>query len=210
MRGLPVALALAFAGCSGGLTIEGEHRRYVVSKLEFPMTEAEATTFGLDVDGDGHVDNLFASPAIALAKRGILIEAGNDAALANAQLLMLADLQARDLTTAAAAGFEMFLGENPTPTPCTSATSCGHHLMGTGKFDVRFELDHAPSLVGTIRNGTFSSATGELGLEISAVPNRLTAEGVEIHLIGARVVLTRIADDAIEVRSRAARRWTSV
>jgi len=42
MRGLAVAVALA--GC-GNFTAEGDHHRYVVSKIEFPMTDAEAMTF---------------------------------------------------------------------------------------------------------------------------------------------------------------------
>jgi hypothetical protein len=196
MRAL--ALAVALAGCGGNLTAEGEHHRYVISKLEFPMTDAEVMTYSRDVDGDSSVDNLFARPAIALATHGILIESGNTLALANATLLMLADLQARDLTTAAAAGFEMFLGENPTPTPCVSETSCGHHLLGTGEFDTRFELDHAPALVGTIRDGAFSSVSGELNIEISATQERIIREGVQIPLIAARVELTSIADDAID------------
>lgn len=173
----------------------GSHSHYVVNHLEWPTNMAESLDDAFDLDNNGHRDNQIGAVIVALrAQGGIDAQSPSDAALARGVSITLADLQAPDLTSASAAGFTLFVGTNPTPMPCNGSadTTCGHHLNGSGSFDVAATPRDTP-IVGPITGGVYDGGPGRLSMPIyisSGTPAFVT-------LLGARVEVTVAANGLV-------------
>jgi hypothetical protein len=168
----------------------GTHHHYVINSIDWPTTNNEARADGFDLNGDGVVDNQLGSTIAALAAQGMDVQTPQDVAVARGTVLMLADFQATDLTTATDAGFTLYAGTNPNPAPCNGSgdTVCGHHLTGTGTFDAAAMPRENP-IVGAIASGVYSGGPGKLPVELSV----LGGTPISTTLLGARAKLTATA-----------------
>jgi hypothetical protein len=169
----------------------GTHHHYVINKITWPTTSTEARMMGFDLDGDGSVNNQLGQDMATLSGQGFDVQTAQDAEVARGLVLMLADVQATDLTTATDVGFTTYAGENPNPPACNGSadTVCGHHLDGTASFDVAAMPRETP-IVGAIAAGQYTGGPGKLPVELSVV----TSAPVSTTLIGAHAKLTATAN----------------
>jgi len=173
----------------------GTHTHYIVDKITVPTTSMQAKQLGLDLNGDGMVDNRLGTVMATLAGQGFPIQATVDQAIDHGTALLLVDLQAESLTTATNAGFLTWKGANPMPLPCTNAQDmvCRHHLTGTGTFDLATDTWQDTPLVGNIASGTLDAGPGDLTLAFPLFPGM----PVQVTLLGSRVHATALADASI-------------
>ena len=183
-------ILFALAACDGELTAEGTHHHYVIDKLQLPTSADDVPRLAIDLDRNGTKDNKVGGAFAALAAAGFDANIGENFDIAAGNVLLLVDFQTIDYTEAPASGIRVLFGTNPSPTPCTTATDCGHHLTGSGSFDLGFQSQDAPQLVGTIQGGTFASAAGSFSIQISVGGGSQSVFAHEVALVGARVEVT--------------------
>lgn len=193
MKTLGVVVLLAACGDNGTPPPSGPHFRYVVSELHIPSTNAETKQFGLDLNGDGVVDNQLGTVFSLLASYGLSVAETASDALLRGGLIMLADLQTTGFDDAPAASFTTYLGSDPSPAPCEDPErleTCGRHLTGTGTFSV-VAFSGSDSAIAPIADAAFAGGGEimpiELALDDGSPPIRL-------DLRPARVQLTAISD----------------
>lgn len=166
-----------------GTPAVGMKHHYVANKVVVPQNNTQAQSEGLDLNGDGAVDNQFGQILATFAGQGFNTQTAYDTAVAQGKVIILAELQTDDFTTQAAAGFTTFTGTNPNPPACAGSadTTCGKHLLGTASFTVAPPED-AP-LVGNLVQGTLvtSASGGKLPLSLAIGNATFTVE-----LVGAR------------------------
>jgi len=111
---------------------------YVIDHEHVPTSNTEARMYGLDLDGDGTVNNQLGMVLATFSGMGFDIQGTTTKAIDTGSILMLGDLYALDFTNTTGSTFTMFDGANPSPAPCSSSsdTVCRHHLTGSGIFDV--------------------------------------------------------------------------
>src|SRR6478672_9959941 len=97
---LPLSLAAACGGDSGGGTIvpEGMHYHYVANQVNVPTNNTQARAYGLDLNNDGTVDNQLGMVLGTLSSMGFDIQTLADTDVANGSILMLADYQTTGFT----------------------------------------------------------------------------------------------------------------
>jgi hypothetical protein len=175
----------------GGVVVEGEHHTYVVDSITVPDDNASSDALAFDLDGDGDIDNQLGDVLIALKQAAgagsFDLQASVDESVAQGDILLLADIQATDLSAAANAGLRVFFGANPNPAACTDDTDtvCGHHLDGTGTFDVA--SDPGGVVGGDIIASRFTGGPGDLALQIS-----FSGTLIEANLVAAKAEITGI------------------
>lgn len=162
--------------------------RWVISGQVLPRNNPEAVMYGLDLDGDGVVDNQLGLVIGALTAQGFDIQAAADAAIARGTILMLGEAAIGGAAPTDAT-FRMYAGANPQPAPCSGVSDpvCRRHLTGSATFDV-MASSARPPLAGTLANGTLLAGPGVL--QISTV--LLGPTPVSLDLIGARVRLQSV------------------
>jgi hypothetical protein len=203
---LAMAGSLGLVACGGGgdddqPPIEGTAHTYVVDTVTVPTEAANPDPaideFGFDLDGDGTTDNQLGnilSALVSAAGSGSLdIQAGVDTSVDDGSILLLANITATSLSSAAGAGFSIYLGTNPSPAPCTDVadpTTCRQHLDGNGTFDIDTTQDAQGTVAGNIVGGTFTnSVPGTLALQIS-----FQGSPVNLTLVDAHAQVTGITD----------------
>ncbi len=201
------ALPLSFAACGssggGGPPVpEGPHYGYVVSSASVPKTDQEATSFGLDLGSstssqlDHVVDNNLGKVLAFLAGPpvNINIQSTVTTAIDRGNIILLIDVQTKDLMNSSAAGFGVKIGTMPVPPACTDATDmvCRHHLDGHGSFTVAADSP-ADAVGGTIASGAFTGGPGEVALQIAIG----TTTPINLDLIHARVQATIKPDNTL-------------
>lgn len=199
---MPLSL-VACGGDDGGTIVpEGPHYHYIVNQAFIPTTNNQAREFGLDLDDNGQVDNQLGNVLSVLAGTGGFDLQGTvDQAVAEGDIILLADVQTSDFTNTAAAGIQVFLGDNPTPAACmdgemydeATGTGCGHHLDGSGMFSIAANSPDNAALGGKIVNGKFKGGPGNLSLQIALGGS----EAIQLNLIGARAEASGITDAMI-------------
>lgn len=191
--------ALSLAACGGGdddgddggdgqgtVDPAGTHNTYVIDSLTVPGSANEATQLGLDIDGNGQPDNALGGLLAALAGQADLdLNMTVNEQIVTGGIILLADLQATDLTNATGVGLQVFLGnaDTATPTPCADpedVSTCGQHLDGSGQFDI--QMDYDALVVGSNVNGQFSGGPGEITIELALAD----VATVPVRLVGAR------------------------
>jgi hypothetical protein len=197
---LSAAALLGTMACGGGdddpIVVEGDHHTYVVSRVDIPVDGEQADELGFDLDGDGVVDNQLGNILAALitaAPAGSLdLQGSIDEAIAEGSILLLADIQATALTQAANAGFRLFLGDNPTPAPCTGPedTVCGRHLTGDGSFTIAAGSPTDIVVGGNIVGGRFTGGPGRLSMQIA-----FGDTSIDLVLVRARAEINGITVD---------------
>ncbi len=177
----------------GGLGGSPVLHRWIIDGQHLPATSAEAQALGLDVDGDGSVDNQLGNVLAALAAQGWGGQAATDEAIDRGSILLLAEA---DVTDPTAASFTTYLGEDPQPAPCSGPGDpvCRRHLDGTGSFEVSASSSYHPPLTGQLSGGVLVASSGYV--EISTV---LFGGGapVVLDLLGARVRLEMVTGGSI-------------
>src|SRR5262249_46518348 len=148
--------------------------------ITLPTTPQLADDVGLDLDGDGEVDNAignFLPALIALSGGSFDLQGAIDDSVDDGTILLLADLFTPSLTDASSATFTVAIGANPSPTPCTDPddpTTCRQHLDGNGTFDVK--PGQFGGVDGAIADGTFTNpdpGTLTLDIQLAGVPASL-------------------------------------
>jgi hypothetical protein len=164
----------------------GVHR-YVFSNLTVPQSSSEARQLGLDVDGDGAVDNQLGMVLATLSNQGLALADSTTTAIDRGDIIDLVEITA-DMLTSGPATFTMFEGANPIPKPCGNADTngtCRQHLMGDASFDLAPTSAHDPPLAGSAVDGSLLTPVDISGGRLTIV---LSVENtpVRLHAIGAR------------------------
>src|SRR5450432_3517065 len=169
-------------------------RRYVIDHEHLPTNNPESMMYGLDLNNDGTVDNELGMVEGTFAGMGISDQPALDHVIDTGAVIMLADLEAADLTTAPTASFTIYDGANAMPAACngSSDTTCRHHLAGTATFDVATTSAHDTPLAGAVAANVFTGGPGQLHFPVT-----LLGATVSLPLIGARVKLTAITDTGV-------------
>ncbi len=199
---MPLSL-VACGGDDGGTIIpEGPHYHYVANQAFIPTTANQAREWGLDLDDNGQVDNQLGMVLSVLASQGGFdLQSTVDAAVAEGDIILLVDVQTSDFSSTAAAGIQVFLGENPTPAACMAGetydemnkTGCGHHLDGSGMFSIAASSPDNAALGGKIVGGKFTGGPGNLSLQIALGG----PQPIKLDLIGARAEASGLSDAMI-------------
>jgi hypothetical protein len=162
----------------------GAHYHYVVDHEYVPADNTQARNYGLDLNGDGTVDNELGMVLGTLAGMGLKVQTATDGAVDDGSILMLADLQTTDFQNATDTGFTIYYGANPMPAPCDSMNTCRQHLSGHGSFSIASNSPHDAELLGTAVSGAFVLGPGHLGVELGFITG---APPIPLDVIGARV-----------------------
>ena len=213
-------LSLALVTCGGGGTIvpEGPHYHTVANKVFVPTNNTQARNFGLDLNGDGTVDNQLGMVLGTLAGMGFDIQGTIDKAVAEGSVTLLVDFQGKDFTNAAKAGLGVLLGQNPMPAACNTGetyscmtaggsactsgsagctcSGCGHQFSGTATFDLATG-QMLQQLPGPLVNGTFNGGPGQITLQIALA----SAMPITLDLIGAKAQASGITATSIGTTS---------
>jgi hypothetical protein len=193
---VPMSLVACGGDDGGQPTPEGMHYHYVANKVFVPTSTTESRDYGLDLNGDGTIDNQLGATLSALKSQGGFdIQATIDQSVNEGSIILLADFQTKDFMSSSAAGVQVFLGKNPMPAPCNGSadTTCGHHLDGTGSFEVDTAGPQNAALAGKIVGGTFTGGPGNLSLQIAIGGTN----PIELDLIGARAKGSGISETGI-------------
>ncbi|MBA3817967.1 MAG: hypothetical protein H0X17_03680 [Deltaproteobacteria bacterium] len=200
---LACCLALPLVACGGGddgaSEPEGPHYTYVASQVLVPATNSQAREYGLDLNGDGTVDNQLGMVLSTLGSQGFDIQTTIDEAVAQGSIILLADFQTSSFESTAGAGLQIKLGDKATsmPAPCTNPAdplTCGKHLTGTGVFTVAAGSPDNAAVAGKIVGGTFTGGPGDISLQIALGGTA----GIQLDLIGARAKATGISENGME------------
>lgn len=220
---LASALALGLVACGGDddddppIVVEGDPHTYVVDSVTIPLSPSDAEELGFDIDGDSTIDNQLGNILSALISAGggdLDLQASIDDSVVQGEILLLANIRSTSLTQAANAGFSLYLGDNPSPAPCTTPDdllTCGKHLEGTGSFDIAAGSQTDGVVGGNIIGGNFTGNRGSLQLQIAfgetainltliEAQTRLTgisAEGVMGAVVGGAVPDANVQNDVI-------------
>lgn len=206
MRGISllVALLLACGGNSSGtdaasdvavVTVDAPplapvYRRWVINHQYIPYSNFHAMAWGLDLDGDGIVDNQLGRLFAALFSQGFDIPASTEVALWRGLILMLAEADVANAT------FTMYAGADAQPMPCFGPgdSTCQRHLMGTGSFDIEDGTPHNVPLYGSLANDTLIAGPGQLRVQVLFMdgPSNTLAP-VSLDLKGARVRIEKVS-----------------
>src|SRR5690606_38520620 len=109
-------------------------------------------------------------------------------------VILLADLQATDLTKASGVGFRVFQGASPSPAACTEPAdpdTCGQHLAGDASFSIAPGSPENALVVGSLVGGRFTGGPGNMSLTLALAPG---VPPISFELIGARVEAVVAAD----------------
>jgi hypothetical protein len=194
---LAAFLPMSLVACGSPDTIvpEGTHYHYVVDKTLVPTNNNQAREYGLDLNGDGTVDNQLGMVLGTLAGMGFDIQGTLDKSVNEGSIILLFDLQTKSFTSTAAAGISLQLGDNPVPPACNGSadTTCRHHLDGHGMFSIAPDSPQDIALAGKIIGGTFTGGPGNITLQIAL--GGTTA--ITLDLIGARAKASGLSETNI-------------
>jgi hypothetical protein len=192
---IPMSL-VACGGDDGGGTVtpEGMHYHYVANKAFVPTNNNQARDYGLDLNGDGTVDNQLGMVLGTLAGMGFDVQGTIDKAVNEGSIILLVDFQTKDFMNAAAAGLQVFLGTNPVPPACNGSadTTCGHHLDGNGMFSISADSPDNAALSGKLVNGTFTG--GDQNSNVTLQIALGGTDAITLDLIGARAKVSGITE----------------
>lgn len=171
---------------------------YVVSRVSLPSSPPEADAFGMDLDGDGEVDNRLGRALAVLSSQGIELETALASAIDRGSLILLVNIRTASFSSTDDARAEVRLGDPATAMPAACAgpgdAICRRHLDGTGTFQPKPGAPEEAALLGTIRGGTFQGGPGRVSLEL-ALGGPLA---IPFQLLGARARATGIEEAGID------------
>lgn len=210
--GSMTALSCGSSSNNNTNTGAGTHYHYVVSRVMVPTEAGQAGMFGLDLNGDGVVDNQLGSILAALNGEGINAQVDIDEAVFGGNITLLVDVQTTDPTfmSATNTGIQVFEGADANPPACNSGevvtcgsgtdmscTGCQHDLTGSASFSISASSPTNPALTGSITGGTYTAGPGTLSLQIALG----SGSPIDLDLIGARVKATDMTATTIGSQS---------
>ncbi|MEM9489188.1 MAG: hypothetical protein AAGC55_08585, partial [Myxococcota bacterium] len=76
-------------------------------------------------------------------------------------VILLANVESDDLSESDCAGLSIYLGSNPSPSPCADETdeTCRRHLDGSGQFDVQPVAAGDAAIAGVLSSGRFATTS---------------------------------------------------
>ena len=201
------ALPLSMAACGGSssdsaIVPEGTHYGYVISSASVPATDAQVMQFGLDLGSpkssklDGTVDNKLGTALSSLSSLMFKVQDPVTTAIDHGDIILLIDLQTKDLANSSAAGFSVKIGATPNPPACNPAggdTICRHHLDGHGSFQIAAGSPTDALVAGKIVSSAFSGGPGDLGLQLALG----ATAAINLNLVHARVQATLNPDNTL-------------
>ena len=177
--------------------------QFVANSLLVPM---DRTTYGMDLNGDGKVDNQLGNIIGALTANNLDTQGGVDTAICEGQVVLLMTETSADATfqNDAASGTLVQVGKQwpyPSPAPATCAAGTGGPKYdGTDDFDLDTTFAGA-QFDGRIVNGAFNSNSPvttkspvtvslQLPLVAGAAPVQLTIVGahIQFHYTGGKIM----------------------
>lgn len=172
----PLDAALPDAGPADGGPADGgptdggpaARRTYVIDSLSQPQTSGEAAEVGVDLDGDGTVDNqLGQALASLMAATGGDARGDLDEVVARGEVLLLIEARSASFSGDGLAEGRVLLGESPSPMPCATPEDlvCGAHLSGAGTFGVITPA--GPLTEGTLASGRLAFGPGDAWIAVS-------------------------------------------
>src|ERR1041385_3145225 len=101
-------------------------RNYVVDHITVPTSSTEATASGMDLDGDGDVDNKLGNVIATLKTLNVDANAIVNRAIDRGDTILLARIGTTSFYQADIATLQTFAGADPSIAPCSSAsdTTC--------------------------------------------------------------------------------------
>jgi hypothetical protein len=203
--GCALAMPLVACGGSGGgdntqvVDPNGKPHTYVVDRVLLPTQAGDGTKYGLDLDGDGNVDNALGSILSALssaASGNLNLQSSIDDSVNEGKLILLTNLKATALDAATGVALEVYVADttNVMPAPCTDPTmiaTCGQHLKGTGKFAIASTSPMNAQVVGKILGGQFTGGPGNITVAITL--SSTVGTPIQLNLIGARAKIPGIS-----------------
>ena len=172
---------------------------YVIASVAESTKPGESPSYGLDLDGDGVVDNtvgwLTATEIVEMGQPTDS-QAPLTAAIQRGDVILLADLDASGLTDSPTASLQMYTGADPQPAPCTDPTdpqTCGQHLQGTGTFDTAANSPTDTSMPGRIVGNHLVAGPGRALVALSLFDSSVFV----VEVFGARLDLQTGADGSL-------------
>jgi hypothetical protein len=162
----------------------GPHYAYTIDQLILPKSSTEARMYGLDLNGDGTVDNQFGATLAALYSEGQLdVTATTAGAIARGEIVLHADLQTTDFVTADDAGFSTFQGSASSNAPMLGNFNAGVLMAGPGHTVVEIEINPgSPIELDLI--GAHAKVSGTAGgLTSSVIGGALTIDDVNNKVV---------------------------
>jgi hypothetical protein len=189
-----LAAALSIAGCNDGKGGDDDdapetHHHFVADQILVPTNPQMADDFGFDLDDDTTPDNQLGNLHSSLGN--IDVQSLADELVLRGELNLLVDLAADDLTASGRGDLRTYEGENPSPSPCTIQTdlaTCGHHLDGTGLFDLAAGANATPFVEGDLAASSYSGDDGALTITLPIFDSFGT-----VHLVNAAAELTTVS-----------------
>jgi hypothetical protein len=209
---LSSVIALHAGACGGGgddddvqtVNPMGTAHTYVVDRVILPTKSGEGAKYGLDLDGDNHVDNALGSILSALSSAAgsgsLNLQSSIEDTVNQGTIILLANLKATDLNMATGVALQVYVGANANPPPCTdpanpTTATCRKHLAGTASFGIAVDSPMNAQIVGKIIGGEFNGGPGTVTLEITL--SATAGKPIQLDLIGARSKLRGITADKI-------------
>ena len=202
---LPLSMAACGGSSSDGPSVpvpEGTHYGYVVSNASVPTNDAQVMQFGLDLGSpkssklDGTVDNRLGTALSTLSGLMFKVQDPVTTAIDHGDIILLVDLQTKDLMNSSAAGFSVEIGATPNPPACNPAGGdaiCRHHLDGHGSFQIAAGSPTDALVAGKIVSSAFSGGPGDLGLQLALG----ATAAINLNLVHARVQATLNPDNTL-------------
>lgn len=173
---------------------EGDHHAYVVDELTIPENATQGGDYGVDLNLDGDVDNKLGElmqTVLGVADFDVNQLVGEQ--FQEGTIIVLADLQATDLSDASAAGFWVYIGDDPSNAPC-DGDDCGQHLDGQTSFSIHPDSPTEAGVVGDISGGSYEGGPGDVSLTIDFIE---AIPALTVDLVGARVEIDDVSEDGL-------------
>jgi hypothetical protein len=159
--GIVFVIAIFVTVAMAGATLAARKPRvhtygYVTSTLALPQTPQQAAAFGRDIDGDGHVDNVFGHFLAGFSSQNLDFQGDTDTAIQGGQLLMLHSLRTPSWKKTKKATWQVLYAK-ATDTPS---------FDGSGVFTVDGSAPISLRLTATIRNHHVKTRAGIIPVEL--------------------------------------------
>ena len=182
------------SGACSCATTCGAHYHYVAARILVPVTAQQRFQYGLDLDGNGSVDNQLGAMVVAFATQGFSAQTSTDEAVFGGNIDLLIDLQTTSFgSNTSNVGLNTFDGADAQPPACNAGemvtcgsggcTGCQHDLTGAGIFSLSPSSPDNSGVSGSFEGSTLVSQSGMLFLELSL----FGGQPIPLNLFAARV-----------------------
>ena len=170
------------------------YRHYVIDHIDVPTSAAQAREYGMDLDGNGSVDNQLGNVIATLSGMGVDANATVARSIDRAETILLARVGTTSLADAAVGTFQTYVGSEPSIPACASTadTECRKHLSGTASFTA-LHIPAGTPLKGSFVNGEFSGSGGQLVIRLAL----LGSAPIDVVLLASQARVSSSTDDQI-------------